>query len=94
MSRSWHESIWLYEQLAFASPGDAVLLTRDAVLATESPITLASFLAKCEAQGVSVYVLAEDLKLRGVDNKYQNCHAVDYGGFVDLVIQHDKQIAW
>ena len=94
LSKSWHESTWLYESLVFASEGDAILLTQDAVLALQSPITLASFLAKCESISVGVYALQEDCSLRGVENQYPNIQLIDYKGFVELVIEHSKQVSW
>ncbi|MFT5571888.1 MAG: sulfur relay protein TusB/DsrH [Cryomorphaceae bacterium] len=94
ISRSWHNATWLYEQLAFAAEGDAILLLQDGVLAIQSPISLGSFLAKCEAFGVQVYALKEDCTLRGVENQYAQLQAVDYDGFVSLVEVHDKQVAW
>lgn len=78
----------------FASNGDAILLLQDAVLAIHSPTTLASFLAKCQARDIQVYVLSDDLRLRGLDNKYTQINAVDYAGFVGLVIEYQKQVAW
>lgn len=94
ISRSWHNATWLYEQLAFAAEDDAILLLQDGVLAAQSPISLGSFLAKCQALGVQVYVLKEDCALRGVENQYAQLQAVDYAGFVGLVAAHDKQVAW
>lgn len=94
ISKSWHDAGWLYEQLAFASSGDAIVLTQDAVLAAHSPITLASFVAKCGAQNVHVYLLADDARLRGVQNKYPAISEVNYGGLVDLIALHEKQVAW
>jgi len=93
-SKSWHDATFLFEQLGFASQGDSILLLQDAVLASHSPITLASFLAKCEAGDVAVYALRDDILLRGVNNKYPQLKSVDYAGFVALVSQHDKQVAW
>lgn len=94
LSKSWHESTWLYEQLVFASEGDSILLTQDAVLALQSPITLASFLAKCDSISVGVFALQEDCSLRGVESQYPNIRLVDYQGFVELVIDHPKQVSW
>ena len=91
---SWHESAWLFEQLGFASQGDAILLLEDSVLALQSPITLASFLAKSSAQQIKVYALADDLRARGIDSKYPQVTQIDYAGFVDLVAQYEKQVAW
>lgn len=94
VSRSWHDSTWLFEQLAFASRGDTILLMQDAVLALQSPITLASFLAKCSVQGIGVTVLEDDRVLRGIENMYADIPAIDYAGFVELCSKHDKQVAW
>lgn len=94
LSKAWHDSVWLFEQLAYASQGDAIVLLQDAVLAAHSEITLASFLAKCEAVDVKVFALQEDCQMRGVDNKYTKLNLIDYAGFVALVCQYDKQVAW
>jgi len=94
LSRSWHDSVWLFEQLAFASKGDAVLLMQDAVLAIHSPLSLGSFLAKCQTNGIAAYCLQEDASLRGVDNKYSQIKLIDYAGFVELVALHKKQVSW
>lgn len=94
ISGSWHSGVWLYEKLAFAKTGDSILLLQDAVLAAHSPLTLASFLAKCQAASVAVFLLTEDVVLRGVENKYPEIDMVDYGGFIELVAKHDKHVAW
>ena len=94
VSKSWHESTWLFEQQVFASNGDAILLTQDAVLALQSPLTLASFLGKCQASGVQVYALQDDCDLRGIDKCYAGIKMVDYAGFVALVVEHSKQLSW
>jgi tRNA 2-thiouridine synthesizing protein B len=94
LNRSWHESVWLFEQIAFAQHGDAILLTEDAVLGIQSPINLGSFSAKCAALKVSVYALQDDCQLRGIDKQYQSISMIDYAGYVSLVVQHDKQVAW
>ena len=94
LSKSWHESTWLFEQQAFASSGDAILLLQDAVLALQSPLTLASFFGKCQAAGMQVYALQDDCDLRGIDNHYAGIKLVDYSGFVALVVEHTKQVSW
>ncbi|MEM7358289.1 MAG: sulfurtransferase complex subunit TusB [Pseudomonadota bacterium] len=94
LSRSWHDASWLYEQLGFASAGDTVLLMQDGVLALQSNISLASFLAKCVSSEVRVAALANDCQLRGIENQYPAIELIDYPGFVDLVCSHDKQVAW
>lgn len=94
INRSWHDQVALFEPLCFAGAGDTILLLEDGVLALQSPITLASFLAKCEANQISVSALFDDCRIRGIDNKYPQINLVDYSGYVDLVVAHDKQIAW
>lgn len=94
LKQSWHDSVVVYEQLAFASLGDTILLTQDAVLALQSQITLASFLAKCESLGVTVAALAEDCQLRGIKPHSHLVKMIDYAGFVELVCKHDKQVSW
>jgi sulfur relay protein TusB/DsrH len=98
VSKSWHESTWLFEQQAFASSGDAIMLMQDAVLALQSPLTLASFLGKCQVAGVQVYALQDDCDLRGIDGGtdkyYAEIKMVDYAGLVALVVEHAKQVSW
>ncbi|MFT7527445.1 MAG: tRNA 2-thiouridine synthesizing protein B [Arenicella sp.] len=92
--QSWHDSVAVFEQLAFASTGDTILLTQDAVLALQSQITLASFLAKCESLGVMVAALSEDCHLRGIKPHSALVKMIDYAGFVELVCKHNKQVSW
>lgn len=94
LSKAWHDSVWLFEQLAFSSDGDAILLIEDATLAAHSPVSLASFIAKCQAMNVAVYLLEEDAKMRGVVNQYPSLAQASYVDFVGLLVQHDKQVAW
>ena len=94
LSKSWHDSSWLFEQLAFASGGDSILLMQDAVLALQSPLTLGSFVGKCTAASVTVYALRDDCMMRGIANQYSNIELVDYPGFVELVSRHSKQVGW
>jgi tRNA 2-thiouridine synthesizing protein B len=42
---------------------------------------------------MKVYVLKEDLMLRGVDNVMDGITQVDYAGFVDLV-EENKTASW
>lgn len=93
-AKSWHQSPSLYEQLGFASAGDAIILIQDAVLALQSPITLASFVAKCELKKVALFCLAEDCALRGIEVVDDGVQLVSYAGYVDLVTKYEKQIAW
>jgi len=94
INKSWHDASWLYEHLAFAAKGDAMMLMEDAVLSLHSNITLASFLAKCEMLGVRVYGLADDCALRGIKSQFDHVKMVSYADFVELVSAHQKQVAW
>ncbi len=94
INSSWYERAWLYEQLGFASAGDSILLIEDGVLALQSSVALASFMAKCKAAQIKVYVLFDDLEQRGIDSKYPSIETVDYKGLVNLVVEHTKQVAW
>jgi len=94
INRSWHDSVWLFEQLAFALSGDSILLIEDAVLALQSPVNLGSFSAKCVAMKIAVYALEDDCLLRGIDTQYDSIQMIDYSGYVTLVVQHAKQVAW
>ena len=91
---SWYQSPWLHERLAYATNGDAILLIEDAVLALNSNVSLASFLAKCSAQNISVYALQPDVQARGIENQYAEVAEVSHQGFVELVVQYQKQVAW
>ena len=94
INKSLHDAIWLHEQLVFAQAGDAILLIEDGVLALHSKVSLASFAAKCEVNGVNVYALQDDCALRGIENKQQNIQMIDYACWVNLVENHDKLCAW
>ena len=94
VNKSWHNHVWLFEQLLFASSGDAIVLMEDAVLALQSPITLGSFCAKCAAANITVYAQSEDCGLRGVENRYDKVTLISYAELVALVVVHDKQVAW
>jgi len=94
VNQSWYNSAWLYEQLIFASEGDTIIFMEDAVLGLASPISLASFLAKCQAAKISVHAVGEDLAMRGIVNQYASVELLGYDEFVDLVVSTDKQVAW
>jgi len=94
INNSWHKQAWVFEQLGFASQGDAIVLLEDGVLSLQSAVALASFIAKCQASDISVYALENDLIQRGVDNQYAQVKLIDYTGLVKLVLEYDKQVAW
>ena len=80
--------------LAAAQPGGAVLLIEDGVYAAtrgnaaESKLRLAS-------GRLDIYVLAPDLEARGMAPALaEGVKAIDYAGFVDLVVKHRNCQSW
>ncbi|WP_020560444.1 sulfurtransferase complex subunit TusB [Thiofilum flexile] len=81
--------------LSHASKGDAVLLIEDAVLGAVAGSQVAHLLLSALATQ-AIYVLSEDLAARGMEPNrlVKGLQVVDYSGFVDLTVQHDKNQSW
>ena len=80
--------------LRVAKEGSTILLIEDGVYAalkgTKATPTLEEALRKH-----TVYALEADLQARGVrDQIHEGVKTVDYGGFVDLVAEHNTVQAW
>jgi tRNA 2-thiouridine synthesizing protein B len=74
--------------LELAAEGDGVVLIEDAVYAAGPAATpLTAPVAAARQRGVRVWALTADLEARGVST---DLPAVDYPGFVDLVVSHDR----
>ena len=44
---------------------------------------------------MKIYALKSDLEARGMQNRVMDgVRLVDYGGFVDLVVEHDAVQSW
>ena len=81
--------------LRLAEAGSSVLLIEDGVYAA---------LSKAESAGavgdrmneLTFYVLGPDVSARGLDDTplIDGINVVDYGGFVDLVVEHDVAQSW
>jgi len=81
--------------LRLAEAGSSVLLIEDGVYAA---------LKKAESAGavgermneLTFYVLGPDVSARGLDDTplIDGVNVVDYGGFVDLVVEHDVAQSW
>lgn len=74
--------------LDLAVEGDGVILIEDGVFAaggTQNPLTQA--LEAAQGRGVSVWALQPDLEARGIATELP---MVDYPGFVELIVQHDR----
>ena len=80
--------------LRLAGDGQALLLIEDAVYAATRGAATASGLPEA-AQRLKVYALLPDLEARGMaGNLIDGITTVDYGGFVDLVAEHNTSQSW
>jgi tRNA 2-thiouridine synthesizing protein B len=80
--------------LRLATKGSAVLLIEDAVYAATKGNAAAAKLQAAMAD-LKVYALAPDLNARGMaDRVLEGVNLVDYGGFVDLVAEHNTCQSW
>jgi len=80
--------------VAYAKEGSAILLIEDAVYAAMQGT---SFEGKVTGlDGVKLYALGPDLNARGLsaDKVISGVEIVDYAGFVELSIEHDKVVSW
>ena len=81
--------------LRLAKPGSAILLIEDGVYAALSGTAVSGEIA--ERMGdFSFYVLGPDIAARGLGEAQliEGVQSVDYGGFVDLVTEHEATNAW
>ena len=80
--------------LKFAKQGSAVLLIEDGVYAALKE-TAVSKQVQDALKSVSIYALKPDLEARGMQNRaLDGIQLVDYGGFVDLVVEHNSVQSW
>ncbi|MEB6337247.1 sulfurtransferase complex subunit TusB [Serratia rhizosphaerae] len=74
-----------------ASPGDALLLLQDGVLAALAGAHLDLLLAA----PISLYALRNDLEARGLSGHISHkVTVIDYNHFVELTTMHRSQMAW
>ncbi|MHB8495587.1 MAG: sulfurtransferase complex subunit TusB [Casimicrobiaceae bacterium] len=80
--------------LKHAKPGSAVLLIEDGVYAATKS-TAASQRLQDALATLSVYALKPDVDARGMQGRLMDgIKLVDYGGFVDLVVEHNVVQSW
>ena len=80
--------------LRFARRGSALLLIEDGVYAAARDTAVSKQLQDA-LKNVSVYALAADVEARGLQNRVMDgVRLVDYGGFVDLVVEHNAVQSW
>jgi tRNA 2-thiouridine synthesizing protein B len=80
--------------LRFAKQGSAVLLIEDGVYAAARDTAVAKQVQDA-LKRVSIYALKPDIDARGMQNRVMDgVRLVDYGGFVDLVAEHNAVQSW
>jgi tRNA 2-thiouridine synthesizing protein B len=94
VNKSPFESSTLDACLKFARPGSALLLIEDGVYAAAAGTAVAPRVQEA-LKRVSVYALAADVQARGLQGRVMDgVRLVDYGGFVDLVAEHNAVSCW
>ena len=80
--------------LRFARRGSVLLLIEDGVYAATRDTAVAKRLQEA-MKIVSIYALRPDVEARGMQNRVlDGVRLVDYGGFVDLVAEHNTVQSW
>ncbi len=94
VNKSPFEKQSLSSCVAHASHGDAVLMIEDAVYGAVSGTAAAAQLE--ENKNISIYALGPDLNARGLGEAKlaEGVNVVDYNGFVELAVEHDKTQSW
>lgn len=80
--------------LRYARDGSSVLLIEDGVYAAARDTAVAHKMQEA-LKRVRVYALKPDIDARGMQNRVMDgVRLVDYGGFVDLVVEHHAVQSW
>jgi tRNA 2-thiouridine synthesizing protein B len=80
--------------LTHVKTGSTVLLLEDGIYAAVKGTPAAKKLGEA-MKSVKVYVLGPDVEARGMNGRLiDGVQSVDYGGFVDLVTQHNAVESW
>ena len=80
--------------LKFARQGSTVLLIEDGVYAAARDTAVSKQMQEA-LKSVQIYALKPDLEARGMQHRVMDgVRLVDYGGFVDLVAEHDAVQSW
>ena len=94
VNKSPFENRTLETCLRFALQGSAVLLIEDGVYAVAQGSAVSGQVQEA-MKNVSIYALKPDVEARGIQNRVMDgVRLVDYGGFVDLVAEHDAVQSW
>ncbi len=81
--------------LRLAKAGSSVLLLEDGVYAALEKAASAEAVSK-RLKDLNFYVLGPDVAARGLNDTplIDGIKVVDYGGFVDLVVEHEVAQSW
>ena len=94
VNKSHEQTSALQSCLRLAQPGSALLLIEDAVYAADGWGAATSGVVQA-VKSLKVYALQPDVDARGMAGKLiDGVSAVDYGGFVDLVAEHNTCQSW
>jgi len=94
VNKSHAQTSSLQSCLRLAQPGSALLLIEDAVYAATAGGAASSGIGEA-VKSLKVYALQPDVDARGMGGKLiGGVTAVDYGGFVDLVAEHNTCQSW
>lgn len=92
INKSPYESMSLDDCLKYAAAGSPILLFEDGVYAVLAGSSMEEKMKGVMA-GHDVYVLKDDVALRGIERIMDGVKEVDYAGFVGLVEEH-KTASW
>lgn len=76
--------------VAIARPGDGLLFVEDGAYYSVTAASIDNL-----QQGISVFVLKEDVLARGLQDKIiEHIEVIDYDKFVELCCEFDKVVSW
>ena len=94
VNKSPFEHSTLETCLKFARQGSVVLLIEDGVYAAARDTAVSNRMQEA-LKSVSICALRPDVEARGMQNRVMDgVRLVDYGGFVDLVVEHNTVQSW
>ena len=92
VNKSPFESMSFEDCLKYAVKGSSILLYEDGIYGAIACSAIADRMASVTSD-YKVYVLKEDMMLRGIDKIMDGITEVDYAGFVGLV-EENKTASW
>lgn len=92
VNKSPFESMSFEDCLKYAVKGSSILLYEDGIYGAIAGSAIADRMASVTSD-YKVYVLKEDMMLRGIDKIMDGITEVDYAGFVGLV-EENKTASW